>query len=206
MYYYHQDGLNNILAVTDASGNVKNTYAYDDFGEVICKNETVSNSILFTGELVDESGLTYLRARFYDPTLGRFLTRDTYAGNIENPRSLNLYTYCENDPVNFLDPLGEAKYGSSVKRNAATENDRKLQEEEDRLELEKVESAIEQAKFYLKFQGVNPSDSNYESLLISTAIKQYEMNEQAMNAVMGKVKAIIDLNNAGYNVLFVPYN
>ena len=109
MYYYHQDGLNNILAVTDASGCVKNTYAYDDFGEVICKNETVSNSILFTGELVDESGLTYLRARFYDPTLGRFLTRDTYAGNIENPQSLNLYTYCANNPVLYIDPSGHMR-------------------------------------------------------------------------------------------------
>lgn len=106
MYYYHQDGLGSILAITDASGNVKNTYTYDAFGDIRSKTETISNSILFTGEMVDESGLVYLRARLYDPTIGRFLTRDTYEGNTDDPQSLNLYTYCQNNPTMYVDPSG----------------------------------------------------------------------------------------------------
>ena len=52
----------------------------------------------------------YLRARYDQPGLGRFLTRDTYTGEEDEPLSLHLYTYCENDGINAWDPNGNKKY------------------------------------------------------------------------------------------------
>lgn len=67
-------------AITDSSGIVKNSYTYDSFGAPRTSIETISNSIMFTGELADNNGNIYLRARFYDPVAGRFLSKDTYEG------------------------------------------------------------------------------------------------------------------------------
>jgi RHS repeat-associated protein len=70
-------------------------------------NEGVFNEICYTGGVYDATtGLYYLNARFYDPVDVRFLSEDTVRGEYDNPGSLNLYAYCENDPVNFRDPTG----------------------------------------------------------------------------------------------------
>ena len=65
----------------------------------------------------DEAGNVYLRARLYDPTIGRFLTRDTYEGTVEDPQSLNLYTYCKEDPVMYTDSAGKNYVATTGKIN-----------------------------------------------------------------------------------------
>ncbi|WP_214659220.1 RHS repeat-associated core domain-containing protein [Candidatus Formimonas warabiya] len=107
--YYHQDGLGSILAITDEAGDIKNKYKYDAFGNPTMIRETVENSILFTGELYDQSGFIYLRARYYDPAAGRFITQDTLAGEVDNPLSQNLYAYCGNNPISYTDPSGNMR-------------------------------------------------------------------------------------------------
>lgn len=89
------------------------SYRYGDFGET----ETVGNGadwneVCYTGGIYDqESGQYYLNARYYDPSSGRFLTEDSYRGEIGHPDTLHLYVYCANDPVNYVDPSGhEAIY------------------------------------------------------------------------------------------------
>lgn len=57
-----------------------------------------------------ETEEVYLRARYYQPAMGRFLTRDTYTGESDDPESLHLYTYCENDGVSMVDPSGHDSY------------------------------------------------------------------------------------------------
>ena len=66
-----------------------------------------SNPYRYSGEYFDkETGSIYLRARYYDPGIGRFISEDSFLGNNSDPLSLNLYTYCYNNPLTFIDPSG----------------------------------------------------------------------------------------------------
>jgi RHS repeat-associated protein len=105
--YFLYNGHGDVVQTVDAAGTVQNQYDYDIWGNPTLTVETTSNAIRYTGEFYDEeTGLYYLRARYYDPNLGRFTIEDSYWGEDNNPLSLNLYTYCHNDPVNFIDPSG----------------------------------------------------------------------------------------------------
>ncbi|WP_242066162.1 RHS repeat-associated core domain-containing protein [Brevibacillus laterosporus] len=67
----------------------------------------MSNPFLYAGEIYDEElGLIYLRARYYDPNDGWFITEDTYKGQVDNPLSLKRYTYVHNNPLSNVDPTG----------------------------------------------------------------------------------------------------
>jgi RHS repeat-associated protein len=64
-------------------------------------------SLLYSGEQTDKTGLQYLRARYYDPRIGRFNRLDPFAGNFTDPLSLHKYLYVHGDPINGIDPSGE---------------------------------------------------------------------------------------------------
>ncbi len=105
--YFLFNGHGDVVQTVDEAGTVQNRYEYDIWGNPTLTIETTSNAIRYTGEFYDEeTGLYYLRARYYDPYLGRFTTEDSYWGEDDNPLSLNLYTYCMNDPIQYVDPSG----------------------------------------------------------------------------------------------------
>ena len=111
--YYVTDPHGNVVQLTDESGKVTKTYEYDSFGNEVNPDSKDDNPFRYCGEYYDkETEEIYLRARYYQPEVGRFLTRDTYTGKIDEPLSLHLYTYCENDGVNAWDPSGHKKYGT----------------------------------------------------------------------------------------------
>ncbi|MBW7475185.1 RHS repeat-associated core domain-containing protein, partial [Paenibacillus oenotherae] len=84
-----------------------NRYTYDLWGNPLTTTEGVENPFRYSGEMWDQSaGLQYLRARWYDPSMGRFISKDTYEGQIDNPLTMNLYTYVHNNPLIFTDPSG----------------------------------------------------------------------------------------------------
>lgn len=105
--YYVTDPHGNVVQLTDESGKVTKTYEYDSFGNEVNPDSKDENPFRYCGEYYDkETEEIYLRARYYQPAVGRFLTRDTYTGESDEPLSLHLYTYCENDGVNCFDPSG----------------------------------------------------------------------------------------------------
>lgn len=105
--FYYRDGLGSTTALTDISGNVTDTYRYDAFGNIIEKTGSTENNYLFTGEQLDSlSGQYYLRARYMDPTTGRFTSMDSYLGQIQDPTSLHKYLYANANPANYTDPSG----------------------------------------------------------------------------------------------------
>ncbi|WP_135555930.1 RHS repeat-associated core domain-containing protein [Paenibacillus cymbidii] len=106
--YYFFNGHGDVVKITDKNGNILNTYEYDIWGKVISESEVMENPYKYACEVQDnESSYIYLRARYYDPDTGRFISEDTYEGKIENPLSLNLYTYGYNNPLRYFDPTGK---------------------------------------------------------------------------------------------------
>jgi RHS repeat-associated protein len=100
-YYYHFDGLGSVVALTNSAGSVVNLYEYSIFGEVSASDPNHPNRFMFTGREFDkDTGLYYYRARYYNPYIGRFLQTDP-AGD-----GMNGYAYCQNSPINAVDPLG----------------------------------------------------------------------------------------------------
>lgn len=106
--YAHADGLGSIRLLTDGSGAVAGTKLYDAFGA--SRGQTGTQlSFGYTGEQEDaESGLVYLRARYLDPSTGRFLTTDPVPGTLEHPASQHGWTYVENRPLRWVDRTGES--------------------------------------------------------------------------------------------------
>jgi RHS repeat-associated protein len=106
--YYQYDGLGSVRSLSDRKGMTRGLYAYDAFGKPLITASLVDNDFQFTGEQVDdETGLIYLRSRYYDPETGRFISRDSFAGFDTNTQSLNRYTYVQNNPVVYSDPSGK---------------------------------------------------------------------------------------------------
>jgi RHS repeat-associated protein len=103
-YYYHKDHLGSTRSVTDSSKNIISASTYHPFGET--EVEEGFENYLYNGKGKDSTGLYYYGARYYDPETGRFITRDLIAGRKSNSQTLNLYTYCLNNPVNLIDPAG----------------------------------------------------------------------------------------------------
>ncbi|MFB0535680.1 MAG: RHS repeat-associated core domain-containing protein [Anaerolineae bacterium] len=101
------DGLGSVRHWTDASSQVTYVARYAPFGALLWQQGTAPGPWGFAGEMQDPTGLIYLRARWYDPATGRFLTRDPVPGVPMLPASLNPYVYALNNPVLYTDPSGE---------------------------------------------------------------------------------------------------
>jgi len=104
--YFLGDALGSVRQLTDTQGEITLAKSYAPYGEVANSAGSAVSPFAFTGEQVDASGLTYLRARYYSSGDGRFLTRDTWMGEYNRPLSLNRWGYVEGNPVNYIDPSG----------------------------------------------------------------------------------------------------
>jgi RHS repeat-associated protein len=106
-YVYDADG--NVRKLTNTAGVVTDTYDYDAFGNLVNHTGSTPNVYLYKGERYDaDLGMYYMRARWYNPATGRFMSRDPEEGDPSNPASLHKYSYAAADPVNNADPTGRA--------------------------------------------------------------------------------------------------
>jgi RHS repeat-associated protein len=109
--YYEADGLGSLTSLTDTTGALAQTYTYDSFGNTTASTGTLRNPFQYAGREFDsETGLYYYRARYYDPSSGRFLSEDPegFMGGHD------FYVYAGNDPVVFIDPWGLQQQGAPV--------------------------------------------------------------------------------------------
>ncbi len=113
--FYGYDGMGSVRQLTNAVGAVTDTYEYDAFGNSFTVSGTTPNNYLYRGEQYDpDLGLYYLRARYYNPITGTFMSRDPEKlcrCSLDNPSSLHAYNYASTDPVDRVDPSGRASVG-----------------------------------------------------------------------------------------------
>ncbi|NDI36496.1 polymorphic toxin-type HINT domain-containing protein [Chengkuizengella sediminis] len=100
--YYLQNGHGDVISIVDGTGEILNAYEYDAFGNTTNAIEQVTNRFLYAGEQFDSiTDQYYLRARYYNPQIGRFTQEDIFRGD-----GLNLYVYVSNNPLRYIDPTG----------------------------------------------------------------------------------------------------
>ena len=105
LYVYHHDATGHTVAITDANQNIVNRYAYSAYGKVLAENELISQPFTYVGRygvMREADNLYYMRARYYDAELGRFISEDPigFAGGI------NVYAYVGGNPMMLVDPSG----------------------------------------------------------------------------------------------------
>lgn len=113
-HYLHSDHLGDITTITDSSGSIEQVIDYYPFGSVRLNKQSgnYNEKRKFIGEIYDEkTGLNYLNARYYDPLLGRFISEDPEFWQLNeeyliDPQKMNSYSYSQNSPIVFIDPLG----------------------------------------------------------------------------------------------------
>ena len=113
-YFYRKDAQANVVALLDNNGSVVVKYNYDAWGNCVVDASTTNtelaslNPFRYRSYYLDtETGFYFLKTRYYDPKIGRFLTIDDLSYlDPDNINGLNLYAYCGNNPVNRIDPLG----------------------------------------------------------------------------------------------------
>jgi RHS repeat-associated protein len=107
--YYLTDAMGNVRYVTNSTGSTvtNGTLAYDPYGKQTGGSTTLTNYAFQAEQKDTESGLTYLRARYYDSTSGRFTSQDPVPGALSMPGTQNGYNYVNNNPTNLSDPSGE---------------------------------------------------------------------------------------------------
>ena len=109
-YQYLTNQSGSVTGLTKDGQAVAST-SYNLYGSTKENSDETGNPFAYNGEARDVTGLDYLRARYYDSQVGTFLTEDSYSGELTDPLSQNLYTYVQNNPVNYTDPSGHLRLG-----------------------------------------------------------------------------------------------
>ena len=121
--YYLYNGHGDVTALVSSAGVVLASYYYDAFGNILEASGSFGNPYRYAGYTFDdEVRLYYLNARFYDAKIARFMQEDTYLGSKADPLSLNLYTYCRNNPLMYTDRSGHAYMTDAEYRAYAASN------------------------------------------------------------------------------------
>ena len=111
--YHVNDGLGSVRQLADPMGQVVQGYSFSPFGVPL--GESGGDPYGYTGEQWDgEAEVLYLRARMYQPEMGRFISSDPWPGDMSSPQSLNRYSYVENDPINATDPSGLFRFANAT--------------------------------------------------------------------------------------------
>lgn len=118
--YYEQDGLDTVTSLSNSAGALANTYTYDSFGNLTASTGTLVNPFRYTAREFDlETGIYQYRTRYYDQSVGRFISEDSigFKGGVD------FYTYVNNRPINSTDPTGLKPCGPDCTQAAPLPSD-----------------------------------------------------------------------------------
>ena len=220
-YYYMYNGHADVTALLRPDGTIAATYYYDAFGNITDTTGSASNSITYAGYQYDkETGLYYLNARMYDPKTARFLQEDTYLGDRNDPLSLNLYTYCHNEPIMYTDPTGyadakitdlakasngSAKWNASDSSVTVTINGTSVKFGYNDFKLENGSAIIDNEKFNSKINSKQQDvrvksyiDNKTGKIVCTTEYRNASAVTKQVNNTYKPEKKVTDISVAGF--------
>ena len=106
--YHHYNNIGSTMKLSDGSGNIIAEYSYGPYGELLSGNNKLTD-YLYNGQYgvsTDDNGLYYMRQRYYNAEIKRFINQDILTGEVGNSQSMNQYAYVEGNPINLMDPFG----------------------------------------------------------------------------------------------------
>ena len=107
-YYHHYNNIGSTIFLTNSSGKIVEEYSYGTYGELL-SGDISKTKYLYNGQYgiqTEINGLLYMRTRYYNPEVKRFINQDTVLGSITNSQSLNRYAYVQGNPISLVDPFG----------------------------------------------------------------------------------------------------
>jgi len=168
--FYHTDHLGSTRQTTSENGAKVTEIQYKPFGEQINATE---EKYTYNGKELDDTGLYYYGARYYDPETGRFLTRDSLQGQREAPQTLNRYVYCLNNPLVYVDPTGNESEPSDPQQTVeqifqrllklSPEKYKELQEQFKELNLEALVGILELLGY--EVYDVDPVNNSFKVMI-----------------------------------------
>ena len=107
--YLLADALGSVRQLADANANATLLKSYEPYGSVLNSQGSATSIFGYSGDQIDSTGLIYLRARYMQPQLGIFLSRDPWEGDMLWPGSMNGWNYVGGNPILYVDPSGNLK-------------------------------------------------------------------------------------------------
>ena len=184
--YIHTDALGSPVAVTDANGAVLERSEYEPYGSLL--NRPVDDRPGFTGHVMDAAtGLSYMQQRYYDPTIGRFLSVDPVAANPNTGASFNRYWYANNNPYKFTDPDGRQSciqaYCGGGGKSDQTPNPQQA----------RMQGVRESGKVGERLNGIKPGDLR-ERIPSRTGTAAYRVTDKSDAKTIREVKNVSRLD------------
>lgn len=211
--YYLYNGHADVVALLGTAGNTMATYYYDAFGNATETTGEKDNPYRYAGYRYDEeTDVYYLNARYYDAKIARFMTEDTYRGKYDDPLSLNLYSYCHNEPIMYTDPTGhrdvnEGEGSSSSKYNYEEEKKKKEKAKKEKPKEKKIvskkhEKAKPVTKPVVKKDTSKPqTTAKPQTEKTTNSSPSYNTtNNKALDSVTGWVVSVDDSLFDGYAI------
>ncbi len=181
---YHYDLRGSTTAITNMQNTVTDRYTYGAYGELLSHTGTSATPFLFNGRdgvVTDSNGLYYMRARYYSPTLKRFINADTLKGSINNGETLNNYAYANGNPISMVDPFGRCADSSSTDDNW--------------LNAPAKEDIFDKFVHWItgdsspKTQFEQQADAQFYNMSLDSQMMAQDMSESAISDVMDSVSA-----------------
>ena len=201
-YSYGHDFTKNVTEMLDETGRLVASYEYDPYGRTVIESGSCAhaNPLGFSSEITDrETGTMYYNYRDYNPTDGRWLTRDP----IEEQGGRNLYRFVENQPVNSIDIIGNVKWEKKSTLEIFTDNNGKVGHDEDEYIIFNSSNiglnglAITQLIVRLACTCKKTNKNCYK-------VENYEISYYVLIAIMPKTKGD-NVSPLGVNNVYVPY-
>lgn len=207
--YFLGDALGSVRQVVDSQAEILLAQSYSPYGELLSSVGDFETAYSYTGEMTDGTGLVNLRARYYDPGTGRFVSRDTWGGDKSNPITMNKWVYANGNPIIYYDPSGLYFWGIGETLNNSSLNTAQTQNVHIRIQLLAMIGQINRIHAEYTIPGTNlPIDLLDSDTGEIWEIKPWADRYTAYSALDARLNALEYSRNRlkGINPIGKPYD